>query len=146
MSIMQISDENTLTSMSRPLVFASLTHTPLLLAFCLQALQQFLPREAIPPRGRLTITAQQMRGLIFDPVIDPIVQALWDMLSKTRSSDGRSGANVLVMAGGFGSSRYVDVKPRDTLRAAKLHDDFCAAVSVHGCSHDPLQGVTSRPW
>uniref|UniRef100_A0A383VX69 Actin-like ATPase domain-containing protein n=1 Tax=Tetradesmus obliquus TaxID=3088 RepID=A0A383VX69_TETOB len=71
------------------------------------ALQQCVPRENLPPRGRLNVSAQQMKSLVFDPVIDPIVQNLWGVLSKPRSSNGSSGANVLVMAGGFGSSRYL---------------------------------------
>jgi hypothetical protein len=48
-----------------------------------------------------------MRDLVFDPVIDPIIQNLYSMLDQERYSDKRNGADVLVMAGGFGSSMYL---------------------------------------
>jgi hypothetical protein len=82
--------------------------TPLLLLLLLlQALQQILPRDAIPARGRLNISAQQMRSLVFDPIINPIVNTLYGVLDQERYSDGKNGADVLVMAGGFGSSMYL---------------------------------------
>ncbi|KAF6255352.1 hypothetical protein COO60DRAFT_227757 [Scenedesmus sp. NREL 46B-D3] len=73
----------------------------------INALQQVVPPVTIPSRGRLILDAQQMRQLVFDPVVDPIVGNLHGLLSQERASDGRNGAAVLVMAGGFGSNMYL---------------------------------------
>lgn len=70
---------------------------------CTAAVPQRLPPN-VPgvQHGRLRIEADTMRQLVFDPVIEPILQNVHHMLSVPRRSDGGKGADVLIMAGAWG--------------------------------------------
>lgn len=50
-------------------------------------------------RGRLPVSADAMRQLVFEPVLGPILDNVRDMLTAQHSM-GRSGADILVLAGG----------------------------------------------
>lgn len=62
------------------------------------------PRQRLPAnppgvqRGRLPVSSDDMRRLVFEPVLAPILENVKEMLT-TRRRTGGSGADILVLAG-----------------------------------------------
>lgn len=48
-----------------------------------------------------------MLSLVFDPVIDPIITHLQEVIFTKRKSDQSDRVDVLLVAGGFGSNKYL---------------------------------------
>lgn len=66
---------------------------------CCCDLQRLPPNVPGVQHGRLRIEPADMKALVFDPVIDPIMAEVHRMLATPRHSDGGCGADVLIMAG-----------------------------------------------
>jgi hypothetical protein len=72
----------------------------------LQALQKLGIDPPGVQRGRLPVSAADMSRLVFEPVLQPILANVREMLTAQHST-GRSGADILVLAGTGGQRGHV---------------------------------------
>jgi len=83
-----------------------------------------LLRPGLGNQGYIDIAAADMKSRVFDPVLDEIVDEVRHMLRVPRTSDRRTGADVMLVVGGLGCNAYF----RQRLQRLQQHEGLVASV------------------
>ncbi|KAF9174268.1 hypothetical protein BGX20_000252 [Mortierella sp. AD010] len=98
--------------------------------------------------GLLTITAQEMRELVFDPVVNQVLGLIDGQLFQSQQ------CSAIFLVGGFGSSPYLhkrvqqEFESRVPLIRYPPRPDMAVVRGAvyHGLTHQPVQARVARRW